>query len=68
MDGSILLKSTITAPATRRSGHRRPGGVDCSVARLPAPRVPARCGGARVPPVSLLGGPEIKTPFLREER
>jgi len=67
MDGSILLKSTITPP---HAAERTPqaGRSRFSVARLPAPRVPARCGGARVPPVSLLGGPEIKTPFLREER
>jgi hypothetical protein len=28
MDGPIMLKSTITP-----GGHRRPGGVDCSVPR-----------------------------------
>ena len=68
MDGSILLKSTITPPP--RGGADTAGRAE-SIALLHGclPQAcPPRCGGARVPPVSLLGGPEIKTPFLREER
>ena len=63
MDGPILLKSTITPRRTPQAGRSR---LLCE--KVACPTSARRCGGARVPPVSLLGGPEIKTPFLREER
>ena len=63
MDGPILLKSTITPQRTPQAG------VDCSVTRLRAPRVPARYGGASVRRVSLAGVPRSKSgSFLRQER
>ena len=55
MDGSLLLKSTITPPP--RGGADTAGRAESiALFRVACPKSP-RCGGARVPPVSLSGGP-----------
>src|SRR5262245_51204969 len=62
MDGPILLKSTITPPP--RGGADTAGRAE-SIALLHGclPQAcPPRRGGARVPPVSLLGGARDQNP------